>query len=155
MTSGQKHLVKCRCVLPQFKKLVHPIVHQFTVFSIINDDDTVKPKFSQCNNCGIIHRIIEIGHSEIIKGREAMSSIITIEDVKSSLPEQLVSILENNKADLPSWEAAQFMYENKKWDQFIVLTSDIEGDIKQGKYLRILGEKLFKIESYLRDEIIK
>lgn len=155
MTTGQKHLVKCRCVLPQFKRAANPIQHQFTVFSIINDDNTVKPKFAQCNNCGVIHRVIEISKSEIVQGREAMSSIVTVADIKASLPESLTAILENNHADLPTWEAAQFIYENKQWGNWVVLTSDTEGDIKQGKYVRILGEKLFKIEAYERTEVVK
>lgn len=155
MTTGQKHLVKCRCVLPQFKRAVNPVQHQFTVFSIINDDNSVKPKFAQCPNCGVIHRVIEIAKSEIVQGREAMSSIVTIADIKASLPEQLAAILENNQADLPTWEAAQFIYENKQWGNWVVLTSDTEGDVKQGKYVRLLGEKMFKIEAYERSEVIK
>jgi hypothetical protein len=155
MTTGQKHLVSCRCVLPQFKKLIDPPAHKFIVFSIINDDDQVKPKFSQCTNCGIIHRVTEIGKSEIIQGREAMGSIMTIQDIKTSLPEQLITILELNNVDLPTWEAAQFILENKQWGDFVVLTSDVEDGLKQGKYVRILGEKLFKVEAYSREEIVK
>ncbi len=155
MTSGQKHLVKCRCVLPQFKHAVHPLQHQFTVFSVINDDDTVKPKFSQCTNCGVIHRITEIGRSEILSGREAMGSILKIDDIKPSLPDHLATVLENNQADLPTWEAVQFIIENQQWGNFVVMTSDTEGDTKQGKYVRLLGEKMFKIETYERVEVVK
>lgn len=155
MIQGQKHLVKCRCVLPQFKRASDPPVHQFTVFSIINDDNTVKPKFAQCTNCGVIHRVYELGKSDVLSGREAMSSILTINDIRASLPEMLINVLENSKADLPTWEAVQFIYENKQWGNFVVLTSDTEGDIKQGKYVRLLGEKLFKVETYERTEVIK
>ena len=152
---GQKHLVRCRCVLPQFKHAANPPVHQFTVFSVINDDDTVKPKFAQCTNCGVVHRVHDLCKSDILPGREAMGSILTIADIRMSLPEMLVAILENSKADLPTWEAVQFIYENKQWGNFVVLTSDTEGDIKQGKYIRLLGEKMFKVETYERAEVIK
>lgn len=155
MTTGQKHLVRCRCVLPQFKHATNPPAHQFTVFSVINDDNTVKPTFAQCTNCGVVHRVTEISRSQIIQGREAMGSILTIADIKPSLPEQLATVLEMNKADLPTWEAVQFIYENQQWGNFVVLTSDTEGDIKQGKYIRILGEKLFKVETYSREEVFK
>lgn len=154
MPTGQKHLVKCRCVLPQFKRSENPIQHQFIVFSVIDDNDSVKPKFAQCPNCGIVHRVIELSKSEIIGGRELMKSIMTIEDIKQSLPEKLASILEANEADLPTWEAAQFIIENKQWGNFVVMTSDRDGDIRQGKYVRILGETLFKVESYCREEVI-
>ncbi len=155
MITGQKHLVRCRCVLPQFKHAANPPAHQFTVFSVINDDDSVKPKFAQCTNCGVIHRVYELGRSDIMPGREAMSSILSINDIRTSLHEMLIAVLENSKADLPTWEAVQFILENKQWGNFVVLTTDTEGDLKQGKYVRILGEKLFKIETYERVEVIK
>jgi hypothetical protein len=149
---GQKHLIKCRCVLPQFKKMVDPLLHQFIVFSVI-EDDNVKLKYSQCPNCGIVHRITEIGKSEIIQGREAMQSLITIDDIKPGLPENLRFILEKNNADLPSWEAVSFYYENKLWGNFVVLTSDTDSSVKQGKYVRLLGDSLFKVESYTREDV--
>lgn len=155
MITGQKHLVKCRCVLPQFKQLKDPPDHQFIVFSIINEDDTVKVKYAQCPNCGIIHKVTEINRSEILFGKEAMGSIITIADIKPSLPEQLVAILEGSQADLPTWEAVQFSFENKQWGSFVVLTSETEDGVKTGKYVRLLGEKMFKVESFTRDEVIK
>ena len=156
MSTGQKHLVRCRCVLPQFKHLRNPPAHQFLVFSVINDDNTVKIKYSQCTNCGIVHKVNEINRSEIVSGKEAMSSILTVSDIKSSLPEQLCVILENNAVDdVSTWEAVQHIYENKQWGNFVVMTSDTDGSLKQGKYVRILGEKLFKVETYTRDEVIR
>lgn len=155
MTTGQKHLVRCRCVLPQFKRSPNPPPHQFAVFSVIGDDDVVKPKFAQCPNCGVIHHVTELGRSEIIQTREAMPSILSIDDIKPSLPENLVTILENNHADLATWELVQFIYENKLWGNFAVLTSDTEAGVKQGKYVRLLGENLFKVEIFTREEVIK
>lgn len=155
MSTGQKHLIKCRCVLPQYKHAVNPVPHQFTVFSVINDDNTVKPKFAQCTNCGVVHKVTEISRSQIVVGREDMKSMLSISDIKASLPEQLTAVLENSQADLPTWEAVQFIIETQQWGNFVVLTSDTEGDVKQGKYIRILGERLFKIETYTRSEVIK
>lgn len=152
---GQKHLIKCRCVLLQYKKMQNPPSHQFTVFSVINDSDKVNISYAQCPNCGVIHKITEIGKSEILQNKEAMSSLITIDDIKLSLPENLKNILEKNSADLPTWEAAQFIHENKQWGNFVVLTSETEGNTKQIKYLRILGESLYKIENHTKEEIIK
>ena len=154
MISGQKHLISCRCVLPQFKHAPEPPRHKFIVFSVI-ENDVVKSRFAQCPNCGLVHKVIEISRSEIIRNRESMPSLITINDIRASLPEQLVMILESNHADLPSWEAAQFIIENKLWGEFVVLTSDTEDGQKQGKFVRLLGERLFKVENYVRDEVIK
>lgn len=154
MPYGQKHLVKCRCVLPQFKQANNPPAHQFTVFSVVNDDDTVKQKYAQCPNCGVIHKVIDVWKSEIIQSKESMSSIVTITDIKPSLPENLVKILESNNADLPSWESAQFIIENQRWGEFVVLNTETEEGVKHVKYVRILGSNMFKVESLDRQETV-
>jgi len=150
MPRGQKHLIKCRCVLPQFKKLEKPPVHKFIVFSIINDDESVVTKYSQCNNCGLVHKIIDVCNSEIIQTKESMNSIIKVEDIKPSLHVNFSNILEVNSADIATWEAVQFIVENKKWGEFVVLTTETEGDEIHGKYIRILSESLCKVESFTR-----
>lgn len=155
MATGLKHLITCRCVLPQFKRMQNPVDHQFVVFSVVKDDGVVEPKFAQCNNCGVIHKVIDICRSEIVVGKEAMGSLISIEDIKASLPGNLVNILESNDADLSSWEAAQFAIENKDWGSFVVLSTDEESGLRQGKYVRIMSPTMFKIESFTREEIIK
>jgi hypothetical protein len=154
MSTGLKHLITCRCVLPQFKRAPNPPQHQFTVFSVIDDAGNVQPKFSQCNNCGICHKVIDVCRSEVVS-REAMSSIPTIDDVKMGMAPQLVSALEGVDADLSTWEAAQFIVENQQWGAFVVLTTDEEDGMRQGKYVRILGENMFKIETFAREEIVK
>jgi len=150
---GQRHLVKCRCVLPQFKGVVNPPAHQFVVFSVISDDNSVKPKYSQCNNCGIIHKVVDICTSEILSGKEAMGSIVKIEDIKLSLPANLADILERNNVDIATWESAQFILENKEWGNFVILAQEEESGTKQGKYVRIMSETFFKVESFSREEV--
>jgi len=151
---GQKHLLKCRCVLPQFKDLNNPPVHQFVVFSQIDDEDNVVVKFTQCNNCGLIHKVKDLCTSEILSGKENMSSIINLEDIKLSLPSALVSILERNNCDISTWEQAQFILENKQWGNFVTLAQEEESGTRQGKYLRIMSETFFKIETFTREEQI-
>lgn len=155
MPKGQKHLVQCRCVLPQYKNAKHPLIHKFIVFSEINDDDSVKPKFAQCNNCGIIHKVVDLCKSEVMSGKEAMSSIKSVDDIKLGLPEKLVQTLESNNADLPTWEAVSFIIENKQWGSFVVLSSDEEDGLKQGKYVRLISENMFRVETYSREEVLK
>jgi hypothetical protein len=150
MIHGQKHLIKCRCVLPQFKRLENPPVHQFIVFSVIQEDETVKPRYSQCNNCGVVHKVIDVCKSEIVSGKENMNSLIKIEDIKPSLHPNFVGILESSQADLATWESVQFIVENKQWGQFVVLTNDSEGEEIHGKYIKILGESMCKVETFMR-----
>lgn len=151
---GHKHLVKCRCVLPQFKGSIDPPVHHFVVFSVVDDADNVKVKYAQCNNCGVVHKVVDICKSEILPGKESMSALVGIEDIKASLPPNLVDILARNSVDLPTWEQAQFVLENKLWGDFVVLTHEEESGSRQGKYVRIMSETFFKIESFSREEIV-
>lgn len=152
---GQKHLIFCRCVLSQFKGRQNPPRHQFYVFSSITDDDDVIIKYAQCNNCGLVHKVVDICKSEIMQGKEAMSSILSIDDIKISLPVALSNILERNNSDLASWEQAQSIIENKEWGNFILLAAEEDDGIKQIKYVRIMSETFFKIETVSREEIIK
>lgn len=150
---GQKHLIKCRCVLPQMKKLSTPISHQFLTFSEIIDE-VVKIKYAQCNNCGVIHKVIDICSSEIMNGKEAMSSIMTIDDIRSSLNPKLCAILDRHNCDLPTWEHAQYVVENKRWGENVVLTTEIEGDDKVIKFVKIISDGLYKVDLYNRKEIL-
>lgn len=151
---GQRHLVQCRCVLQQYKNLLSPPRHQFMVFSIVDDDDNCRVKYAQCNNCGLIHRVTDLCKSEIISGKEQSNSILTIEDIKDSIPQNLVAILERNNVDLSTWELAQFILENKRWGEFLILGSEEDSGTRQGKYVRIVSDSFFKVETFSRDEIL-
>lgn len=150
MSLGQKHLIKCRCVLPQFKKMEDPPAHKFIVFSVIQDDGSVVPKYAQCNNCGVIHKVTDICKSEVLPGKEHMGSILKIEDIKPSLHPNFAQILETNSVDLATWEAVQHIVENKRWGEIVVLTTETEGNELHGKYIRVLGESLCKVEPFTR-----
>jgi len=150
---GQLHLIKCRCVLPQFKGSKDPQVHQFVVFSVIDDNDDVVKKTVQCNNCGTVHNVIDICTSEILNGKEKSAAVMNLEDVKVSLPQNLASILERHNVDLPCYEQAQFILENKRWGEFVVLAKEEEKGNKQGKYVRIMSETFFKIETFNRTDV--
>lgn len=154
MPTGQKHLIRCRCVLPQFKKMQDPPAHQFVVFSVIDDNDKVVPKIVQCPNCGLVHKVVDLTKSEIASGRESSSATISIDDIKNTLPENISNVLESNNADMPTWEAVQFEHENKRWGSaFIVITSEEQDGMRSGKYIRLLGEKLFEIKQFNREEV--
>ncbi len=150
---GQKHLIKCRCVLPQMKSAPIPVQHHFLVFSeVVNGE--VKPKYTQCNNCGVVHKVIDICTSEIVGGKEDMGSIIEIDDIRLSMNSKLSAILDRHKCDLPTWEHAQYIVENKKWGEIVVLTNDADGNSKIVKYVRIISDGLYKIDSHTRNDVI-
>ena len=154
MPVGQRHLIGCRCVLQHFKSRSDPPRHHFMVFSVINDDDTIATKFVQCNNCGLIHKIIDICKSEILSGKENSASVMTIDEIKVSLPKNLIDILERSNVDISIYEQAQFILENKRWGDVILLTAEEDGGIRHGKYVRILGETFFKVDNFSRQEIL-
>jgi hypothetical protein len=153
MLKGIRHLIKCRCFLPQFKNSKNIPEHQFVVFSVVEDEEII-PKFVQCNNCGIVHKVIDICMSQIMNGKENLSSVATIDEIKSSLPERLITILQQYDVDISVWEQAQFIIENRQWGNFVILASDNMDGMKQGKIVKIIGENLFKIDTFARNDFI-
>ena len=147
-----KHLIECRCFLPQFSDMAQPPNHKFIVFSALDENGGVKQSYSQCNNCGVIHRVIEVGTSVTLK-KESMMTLPTIDDIKTGLPDWLVGILEKNQCDeLHTWQEAKFIIENELWGRFVVLAKERDGDMTNGKILQLLGNKLYKVEIFERDD---
>ena len=80
---GVKHLIQCHCMLPQFRNMKEPIFHKFPVFSVIDNSDITIEKFSICNNCAALHKVVDICKSEIVIGADDRNVARTIEDVKT------------------------------------------------------------------------
>lgn len=147
---GYKHLISCKCILPQFSKLEDPPFHKFLVFSVVDDEDVVKTKFCQCNNCGAIHKIIDFCTSEILN-KDEIRTLVDIEDIKINLDPKLVAVLERYQVDVATWEAVAFIIDNERWGEFVTLTNDeIDGTV-QRKYIRIMGRSIFKVESHTQE----
>lgn len=155
---GIRHLVQCRCILPHLRDKKPAIFHQFVVFSLIDDDDKVVPKQVECNNCGIVHLVTEIGKSKILNS-ELISSQISIEDIEVSIPQNIATILKSYNADIPTWEEVQYLLENSK-SGYVVLKKatlkidDIEDSVHTGKIMRIENGSV-KIESFTRQNYLE
>jgi len=143
-----KHLVECQCILPQYKTRAEPVFHKFVVFSEIDNYGNVVPKYAQCNHCSVIHRVHNIAQSEILFGNDESVSIVSIDDIKPSLPQNVITILETYNCDIATWEQVLFIIENKLWEQNVVLTTEAVNDKIQGKLLKFTGPNLVKIEQY-------
>ena len=150
---GTKHIIECHCVLPQYRNRKNVLYHKFVAFSIIDDSDTVIPKYAQCNNCGVVHKVYDICKSEIVQGRDEISTLCTIDDVALTIPEDIRHVLESYQVDLPTWEHVQYTLQNKQWGEYIILKKEIIDDEIQGKMLIIdgLGQGQIRIESFLRN----
>lgn len=144
MKNAEKHLIQCHCILPQYRNRPEPVFHKFTVFSILEGDNVVE-KLSQCPNCGVLHKIVDICKSEIASGKDEAKSIIQIEDIKISLPNKLVEILEAYSSDLPVWEHAQFIIDEKRWGEKVRLTYEENEEISSAKFLLFNAEDQYRI----------
>jgi hypothetical protein len=150
---GVKHLIQCHCVLPQFRGANPPIFHKFVVFSVVADDDTVVERVAKCPNCDALHKVTEIGQSEIIPGRDGSSSAIDIEDIKSQLPTSLLSVLERHKVDEATFEQALFYANTYNTEDPIVLARENLGDGKTSvKALWLRADRSLKIATIVRQD---
>ncbi len=148
---GINHLIECQCILPQYKKRDNPPFHQFVVFSIVDDSDEVIEKFSQCNNCGIVHKVYDVCKSEIAVGHESLNSLPSKSDFKLMLPSSVTDILASYDCDLYKWEQITFILnQNKVGDRIILSKDEINGKV-QGKFLTYNGNNKFVIEPFLND----
>jgi hypothetical protein len=129
---GVKHLVKCVCVLPQLSKMPNPPSHEFPVFSVYDDAST---DFE----------------TTILRGRDDLRSVITLDDVKNAVPEKLAAVLEHHRADLATWQQVAWIVETKAWGSSAVLTSEYIDGTKQGKSLMVMGETIFKIVPFTNE----
>ncbi len=151
---GIKHLIECNCVLPQFQNTKSPLFHKFIVFSIVDEENKTQEKNAICNNCGIVHTILEIGKSEITKS-ENLSSLREIKDIRIGLPPHIVNILEENQCDLATFEEVEFILDNERWGSYVVINKDqIEGRTI-GKALIFKENSIVKIESFTRQDIFE
>ena len=148
MKTYQKHVIECQCILPILKEKKKKVYHKFAVTSILEDDKVIE-KYAICNNCGILHRVYEIGKSDIMWGKEDMKSLVTTEDdvrfnLESLGHDKLVNILTKFKVDLSDWEIADFLLENSMFGNIILEREEIEENLVY-KYLEI-DNNTFKIK---------
>ena len=150
---GVKHLIQCHCVLPQFRGADPPIFHRFIVFSVIDDGDAVVEKVVKCPNCDALHRVTEVGRSEIVHGKDGSSAAVDIEDIKCQLPTSLSAVLDRHKVDESTYEQALFYVNTYNTSDPIVLTRErLDDGSVTVKSLWLRPDRSFRIESNIRQE---
>ncbi len=149
---GFKHLIQCHCVLPQYRNKTETLYHKFVVFSLVNDESEVVTKFSQCNNCDVIHRVFDFCKSEIAVGKDDSGSVIKIEDIKPQLDEKIINVLENNNCDLSTWENVHNSILNEYWDEPIVIAKDSINGETQIKVIILKSESKYLLENHVRQD---
>ena len=143
---GIKHLIKCKCILPQYK--AQQIFHKFVVFSVADVNNSIQPKLVQCNNCDAIHKITELCQSEIIEKQENLSGVLTIDDLKINLPQNINDFLTKLNVEIYVWEEINFIIKHKMWGSRVLLTSEMYDDYTCGKQIIINGSDDFEVETY-------
>jgi hypothetical protein len=146
-----KHLIECRCSLAQFRTWDDPPNHKFIVFSELDDLGNVKRSYAKCNNCDIVHRVLEVGKSETLR-KESSKFLEDEDDIRPDLPAWLIGVLEQHSCEVHVWQEARYIFENKMWGRFIVLDKEREDDVVMGKVCQILGDNLHKVSTFERDE---
>lgn len=142
-----KHLVECNCVLPQFKHSDPPVWHHFVVFSEIDEVGNIIPSFAQCNNCGMIHKVTEVGISSTMK-RDTLPSLPTAEEIKSSLPERLQKELSGYELDLTTYQELAFIFQHQLWGRTVILQKEQVEEFLVGKMVQIIGNSLWRFQTF-------
>jgi len=118
---GHKHLLECRCVLPQFQDRDDLVFHRFSAFSTCETFPTLdrqmenEPPFTfhesivACPNCSLLHKVTGFCRSTIMQEDDAGISV-NIDDLRVGMPADLVSVLESYDCDLPVWQEAKFAW---------------------------------------------
>jgi len=151
---GSKHLIQCHCVLPQYRNLDSPIFHKFVVFSRINTEGSLIPSLKRCNNCGVIHKIVDFCRSEIAHGIDDSFAISSEDDMREFLSEKICKILDDNKCDLATWEQISDIITNQEWGSSVIISRQSAMGSTQMKILVINGSDSFKIDTNLRQDDI-
>lgn len=151
--TGVKHIVECHCVLPQYVGSKNPVYHKFVVFSIIDDSDTVVPKYAQCNNCGVVHKVIDICKSEIHTGKDEISILPNKNDLSYSIPKHVLEVLESYECGIPDYEHAKFICDHSRWGETLTLSKEMLKDEIAGKFMIIKSDKVV-VESFIDKVVI-
>lgn len=135
-----KHLIECQCILPQYKKQDKVLFHKFPVFSLFKENvnqDFSQPieKYVKCNNCDAVHRVYDICKSELLKNSDNYVDLVTnLEDLKYSIPVELIEILSKNQMDIADYEMCSHLIEEKGSDK-IILSKKVVGNNIVCKFL--------------------
>ena len=151
---GVKHLIECHCVLRMYKGNEEVENHKFPVYSKIDKDDKIIPKFAKCNNCESLHYVYDYCRSELRGGKDQTSVTLSIDDIAISLPERLSGILAKSYCDIATWEHCLDIIEENRWGESVVLSRDVIDENQQVKILFINAENMFKVENKIINPII-
>ena len=142
-----KHVLKCRCILSQFRKMKDPPNHEFVVFSILKDN-IVEKSYVKCNNCAITHEITDLCRSNILDKSDDWK-VPTKDDISLYLSDDLNQLLNSYESDLPTWQMTQWIIENCAWGSKLIIDKKDYEDRIEGKILIFVEKNRYKVETFL------
>ena len=147
------HVVDCQCILQIYSKVEKPIYHKFVVFSTITEDN-FDIKYVECNNCGLIHEVYDVGKSNLKSDGDKYKALVTTkEDLQYNLPEKYVNFLVKNKVEETYiWENINYLLENNIAGNIIYNKETIDNKVICS-FISINEDNTFKIykETFQRD----
>jgi len=130
-----------------------PPHYAFPVLSKISKNGQVNDKNVKCPNCGRMHCVYEIGRSNVISG----GSYRELDDVKRTLPDDLVKALDEHGCDYITYEECELAIKKRvKNNRKIILTREYSDGEITGKCVLIKKNGDFLLESYsysAKDEV--
>lgn len=130
-----------------------PPLHKFIAFSEIEPPGVIVPSLVQCPNCGAVHKIKEVGLSEVLRKEDAMS-VLTIDEIKSSLPEKLVERFTGYELELHQWMEIKWVFDNEQWGRNIILTKESADGLVSGKYTQAISKDIWRFASFSREDLV-
>tara|TARA_B100000674_G_C37968822_1_gene975927 strand:+ start:2541 stop:3002 length:462 start_codon:yes stop_codon:yes gene_type:complete len=144
---GIKHLIECHCYLAIFKNNKNLVNHKFAVYSKLDDLNNVIPKIFKCNNCDALHKVVDIGRSELIPGKDQTSLTLTKEELSLMIPNSIKNILEDYNCDISNYDHVIDIIEEKRWGEFIVLKREVMNENEVVKILTINSKNKIKVST--------
>ena len=155
MSLGIKHLIECHCTLQIYKGGDNHLYHKFPVYTKFDKDGKAIEKIAQCNNCKTLHKVYDICRSDIVRsGKDENRGMINIDDIAIQLPDKISRVLYKYNCDISTWEQVLDIFDQKIWNQYIVLTRELVELFYHVKILHIINDNDIKILSEkITDEI--
>jgi|DEB19_MinimDraft_2_1074335.scaffolds.fasta_scaffold19457_3 hypothetical protein len=155
---GVRHFVECLCQPAWTRQLEDTddrktkLFHRFPVFSVIDDSGSCVEKYVKCDNCDLVHKVLEVGVSEPMKGGMTDSwSAVTKEDVSLGLGAGIKEALDRHKCDVATYEHVAWIIENSRWGESVIMTKNRQASKIEGKRLVILSSNLCKVVPFLEE----
>ena len=108
----------------------------------------------QCNNCSIVHKVVDICKSEIVAGLEFSNAVTRLDEVQQGLPDNVASILTKANCDLATWENVAFLMETSLEGFEVPIAKEENAGLTQIKLLVVDKQGKAKVKTVTRNDFV-